>query len=333
LKSDSYAVESNIHFPTDISLLWDSGRKCLDTIKHAEEKIGLQGWRKLKCWRKKLKNNYRTTANIHQKKGHGYKERLSRSAQKYLDISIELNHRVLKSLEELKSCTDILAIIFEQELRYYQKMLSKHIDLVERRIIKGEKIPHKEKIFSIFEPHVEWIQKGKANNKVELGHNTLITTDQYHFIVDHKVMVGESDSEQPLELINRLEQRFEQGYKLGSISFDRGFHSKLAKLALEKKVEKLIMPSKGKRTADQIKEEKDDKMFKAFRNKHSAVESNINELEHAGVNKVPDKGLRGFKKYVAMGVLAYNIRRLGRIVIAQNLINTELDLKKLKKAA
>ncbi len=59
LKSDSYAVESNIHFPTDISLLWDSGRKCLDTIKVADKQVGLQGWRKIRCWIKKLKNSYR----------------------------------------------------------------------------------------------------------------------------------------------------------------------------------------------------------------------------------------------------------------------------------
>ncbi len=236
LKSDSYVVESNIHFPTDINLLWDSGRKCLDVIKLADNVVGLQGWRKTKCWKKKLRNSYRTTANIHQNKGQGYKERLNKATQRYLVIARQLNERVEQSLEELRASTNVLSIVLEPELLYYQKMLSKHIDLVERRIIKGEKIPHKEKVFSIFEPHVEWKQKGKANNKVELGHNVLITTDQYHYIVDCKVMVGESDTDQPIELLDRLEQRFKKGYNLGSISFDRGFYSKLAKEALEKKI-------------------------------------------------------------------------------------------------
>ena len=332
LKADSYAVESNIHFPTDISLLWDSGRKCLDTITLADKTIGLQDWRKIRIWMRKLKNSYRTTANIHQKKGKGYHERLKKATEQYLVIATELNQRVVKSLEELKASPDVLAAVLEIDLRYYQKMLSEHIDLVDRRIMKGEKIPHSEKIFSIFEPHAEWIQKGKSNNKVELGHNTLITTDQYQFIIDHKVMEAQSDSEQPIELLNRLESQFGKGYKLNSISFDRGFYSILAKQALEKKVENVIMPKKGKKTAEQ-KEQESDKIFRAFRNKHSAVESNINELEHSGVNKVPDKGLIGFKKYVAMGVLGYNIRRLGKIVIAKKLLNTLIRPKGFKKAA
>ena len=63
-------------------------------------------------------------------------------------------------------------------LDYYQEMLIKHIDLVERRLIKGETIPHEDKFFSIFESHTEWIKKGKANNKVEIGHKILIATDQ-----------------------------------------------------------------------------------------------------------------------------------------------------------
>ena len=332
LKSDSYAVESNVHFPTDINLLWDSGRKCLDMIVTADKHVGLQGWRKLMYWMKKLKKSYRRVANIHQKKGKGYHERLQRAASQYLVVARELDNRVVKSLEELKSSPNVLAFALEQRLNYFQKMLCKHIDLLERRIIKGEKIPHAEKIFSIFEPHVEWNQKGKANNKVELGHNVLLTTDQYHFIVDHKVMVGESDTAQPIDLLSRLEERFKEDYKLASISFDRGFYSALAKKALEKKIENVIIPFKGKKTSEQTEQE-NEQTFKAFRNKHSAVESNINELEHTGVNKVPDKGLTGFKKYVAMGVLAYNIRRLGKIVIAQKLINTLIEPKGFKRAA
>ncbi len=79
------------------------------------------------------------------------------------------------------------------EIEYYQSMLEKHIDLVERRIIKGETIPHWEKLFSIFETYTEWITKGKQNPGVELGKNIQITTDQFHLIVDYKIMEHEVD--------------------------------------------------------------------------------------------------------------------------------------------
>ena len=70
-----------------------------------------------------------------------------------------------------------------------------------------------------------------------------------------------------------------------------------------------------------------------MRNKHSAIEFNINELEHAGVNKVPDKGLDRFINYLAWGVLSYNIRRLGKIVIEKNLIQDASRPKKSNRAA
>lgn len=323
LKADTYAVESNVHFPTDINLLWDSARKCLDTIEWIMEDYILPGWRKIHYWRKLIKRAYRRTANIHQKKGKDYVERLKTAARDYLRHSRELSRRVGQSQEDLLplAMSDIHLTASLEALAYYHEMLEKHIDLLERRVLHAEVIPHEEKVFSIFEPHVEWIQKGKQNQKVELGHNALITTDQYHFIVDHEVLVGQGDKAQPIALARRLKKRFAEGYSLKSISFDRGFFTALAKQALEKDFEQVIMPAKGPKTPQQQAEE-ESKTFVALRKKHSAVESNINELEHSGANRVPDKGLPGFKKYVALGVLAYNIKRLGRIVIEQGLLQT-----------
>lgn len=333
LKSDSYAVESNIHFPTDLNLLFDSGRKCLDVIAATMKGVDLSGWRKLKYLRRKFKRSYRSAADIHHRKGSGYQERLAEATKAYLAEGERLNERVEKSLREMEQLPlSIQLMAAMTSLTYYQGMLVKHLDLVDRRILKGEKIPHQEKVFSIFEPHVEWIQKGKHGKKVELGHNTLVTTDQYHFIVDHKVMIGQQDAHQPIELSERLSTRFAENYALKSISFDRGFYSLLAKQNLQKTFAQVVMPKKGKKTARQ-QEEEEDKTFVTLRKAHSAVESNINELEHSGVNKVPDKGLTAFKKYVALGVLAYNIKRLGAIVIEQNLLTTITRPTNRRKAA
>jgi len=48
VKADTYVLETNVHFPTDISLLWDSSRKCLDLIEDLDNELNLSGWRKLK---------------------------------------------------------------------------------------------------------------------------------------------------------------------------------------------------------------------------------------------------------------------------------------------
>ncbi len=73
--------------------------------------------------------------------------------------------------------------------------LDKFIDHLDRRILKGEKIPHEEKVFSIFEEYTEWIKKGKMHPNVELGKKAAITTDQFNLIVDYRVMEEQSDSE------------------------------------------------------------------------------------------------------------------------------------------
>jgi len=230
-----------------------------------------------------------------------------------LDYYGKYSNKIENTLQELKG--ENLSIISEvlcDQLKKYHDYLDLFIDQLDRRLLKGEKIPHSEKVFSIFEPHTEWIKKGKSNNRVELGHNVLVTTDQYHFIIDHKVMINERDNVQPFSLMERLKENYPiNEYSYESLSFDRGFYSKLAKASINKEVSLLVLPKKGKKTKAETEEEST-KQYRQLCHHHSAVESNINELEQGGVNKVPDKGLEGFKKYVALGVLANNIKRLGK---------------------
>lgn len=89
-------------------------------------------------------------------------------------------------------------------LEQFTEFLKKHIDLVERRLIKGEQIPHQEKLFSIFETHTEWVSKGKINKKVELGKLLSITTDQYNLIVDYYIHDKITDSEVVIEIADRI---------------------------------------------------------------------------------------------------------------------------------
>ncbi len=98
------------------------------------------------------------------------------------------------------------------------QLMDKHIDLVERRLIKGEKIPHEEKLFSIFEDYTEWITKGKLRPNVELGKKTSITSDQYGLIIDSLIHENEADSEVVINIADRLLSK----HKIGKWSFDKG---------------------------------------------------------------------------------------------------------------
>lgn len=319
IKVDSYVVESNIHFPTDLNLLWDSGRKCLDIIGRLRGRgVMLSGWAKHNDHRLKFHRVYRKASEIHRLKGGDYQTRLKTATRDYVERSLMLSIKVKQGLTDgLNACKEgvlsVRDVLLLKDLLYFSQMLDKHIDLVDRRILQGEKIPHSEKVFSIFEPHVEWLSKGKPNRKVELGHNVSIATDQYHFIIDFEIMVKMADPQAGRQLGERIATLYSSICNLASISLDRGYYSSLLKKFLSKDFGQVIMPKRGKKTAAQEVEESEEG-YKKLRRAHSAVESNINQLEHNGLDKCRDKGLRGFKRYVALGILSYNLHRMGKLL-------------------
>lgn len=334
IKVDSYVLESNVHFPTDLNLLWDSGRKVLDLVDHLEHSgLVLMGFGKKHYWRTKLKKDYRIASEIHRKKGTNYQSRLKKATQTYLNSAKTLSQKAHQvELELMRGVVegelDTAQCILLQEFRSYLNYLDKLYDLTQRRIIKGEVIPHKEKIFSIFEPHVEWNTKGKTGKSVELGHPLCIGSDQYQFIVDYELMFQMGDSAAGMAIGKRLPLIYSQGYRLKSASFDRGFYAKLLKIELEKHFERVILPKPGYKNAAQ-KAEESEEVFVNLRKAHSAVEANINQLEHTGLDKCPDKGERGFRRYAALGIVAYNLHRLGKLLLDQE----RAELKKQKQRA
>lgn len=318
LKTDSFVVESNVHFPTDYNLLWDSARKCLDTITRLEKECILEGWRKKNNWRAELKNKMRALGRASASGGKAKQDRLISTAQDYLTKAKAFYNKVEELISDFP-VTDTKAIVLIMQLEEYKSLLEKHIDLTERRIIKGEKIPHSEKLISIFEQYTEWINKGKMRPNVELGKKVGITSDHYNLIIDYEIMENLSDS----EIVELLTQRILAKYKVASWSFDKGYWSKDNKATLSAQIEMVVLPKKGKRNASETEEERQP-LFKKLRNKHSAVESNINELEHRGLNRCPDKGYPNFKRYIGLAVCAYNLKKIGAQLL-------ELERKRLKK--
>ncbi|MCD6322513.1 MAG: ISNCY family transposase [Clostridiales bacterium] len=311
LKTDSFVVESNVHFPTDYNLLWDSVRKCLDMVNKFMEKYPqIPGWRKKHDWYRHLKNSMRAVGKASSSGGKGKEQRVKQSVRYYLSKARALQDKLERSKEDLPT-GDMMDVFIHLELDRYMDFLDKHIDLLERRVIKGEKIPHDEKIFSIFEEYTEWITKGKSHPNVELGKMLAITTNQYNLIIDYRIMEHQSDS----EMVKPIAEDLTDLYNIRSWSFDKGFWHKDNKALLEEHVDKVVMPKKGKCNRVE-QEEESHRSFKLLRNKHSAVESNINELECRGLDRCPDKGYGNFKRYIGLAVCAYNLRRIGQDLIA-----------------
>ena len=145
-------------------------------------------------------------------------------------------------------------------------------------------------------------------------------------------MQGEKDASQIKSLTERLQHKF-TGRKIYSHSFDKGFHSKdNFEILQQSGIEQVILPKKGKLNKVE-KERESDKTFKELRYAHSAVESNINTLEHHGLNRCMDKGLHGYKRCVGVSVLAYNLHHLGNVLLARERKIEERRQQALAKAA
>lgn len=222
--------------------------------------------------------------------------------QKYLDLAVQHLLKVDEILKTHGLATD--------EIEYYRRCALTQISLTKRRVIDGEVIPHEEKVFSLFEPHTEWISKGKAGVPVELGLKVCIVEDQWQFILTHQVMQKQMDSEIAVSLALKTKKCFPN---LSQLSADKGFHSKKNQTELLDIMNVVVIPNKGKlsktRAAVEASEE-----FRRVRYQHSAVESAINALEVHGLDVCPDKGIDAFKRYVALAVVARNLQRTGAIL-------------------
>jgi len=309
-KADSYVLETNVHFPTDLNLLWDAQRKSADLLLPMVQAARLGGWRKCQEWRRKLKGQMIGLTRLVSGGGPNKEQRRQVVAEAYVHDSYRFEEKVFTTIQTLPVPQDPLEWARREQLDYFHTMMIKQLDLVERRLLRGETIPHEEKIFSLFEPHTQWIKKGKLFPPVELGHKILLTTDQHELILDYKVMEQLNDAQEVIALADRLLGSYGSN-AVASLSFDKGFSRAEDRQLLELYIPEVIMPKRGKRNSQEQAREQQ-RSFALLRRQHNAIESDINALEHHGLDRCPDKGLHGFKRYVGFGVLAYNLHKIGR---------------------
>gem|GEM_PF-1611307 len=210
----------------------------------------------------------------------------------YLAVARPLSQKIAASL--LSLCTQPTELSHWDQLAYFQLGLDRQIDLVERRLLQGQKIPAAEKIHSYFEPHTEWINKGKRHPSVELGPRVLATFDQHQIIQDYQTPAS-VDVAQSVPVADRLLARYGAG-AVASMSFDTGFTCAGDRELLQLYIPVVVRPKRGKKNALETAAE-GTKKFVALRQAHSAVESGINALEHHGLNRCLDLGLKGTSKY------------------------------------
>lgn len=329
-RCDSFVLETDVDFPIDISLLYEAIRTLIRLCVQWGQQYDLPGWRQHRYNLKQLKRLRRTLQKLKQSKSKDETKKqakaleIKQAYQDYLDLGNSYLERIKTSIVTLKNEYKIPTLQLN-ELYIFVQHAERQIDQIQRRAIQGETIPHAEKVFSLFEPHTEWISKGKAGVPVELGLRVCIIEDTHGFILHSSVMQKTTDDKIAVSIIAATQALFPS---FNTCSFDKGFHSRQNQEDLKDLLDLVVLPKKGKLSkADQKLENAPE--FKQARKQHSAVESAINALEVHGLDRCPDHGIEGFKRYVALAVLSRNIQKLGVILRDR----ARLRLQKAKQAA
>ena len=244
--------------------------------------------------------------------------------QQYLDVAQRYLHSAGETIARTAAggSAHLLELVKKIEIDGFIRHAERQIDPIRRRVIDGQIIPHAEKVFSIFAPHTEWISKGKAGVSQELGLRVCLLEDHHQFILHHQVMAQKTDDQVTVSMVLEAKARFPQ---LNVCSFDQGFHSPANQIALKALLALVVLPRKGKLSQQALATEQAQEFVNA-RRAPSAVESAINALEVPGLDRCPDHGIDGFRRYVALAVVARNIHRIGAIL-------SQRELNRLQRAA
>lgn len=321
VRGDTFVVQKNIHHPTDTNLLHDGCRKIIELSKKIAAQFDIPGWRKNGYWKHEVKSLCRKISKVARRRAVDRDERLKALYAILIELALQIILKAegtLAHLDAKQRAGDICLSRYWKgyvgELQYFIAGSDYVIDLARRRILFAEKIPNPDKVFSLFEPDTQLINRGKSPNPIEFGHRVLVVQDHAGFIVHSGVLgQGFTDEKVITEVMRRLQDRY-QG-KIKAASFDKGFWTPHNLEDLSQFIPLVVLPKKGGRTqADQAREGA--KEFGKIRKWHAGVESAIGALQAGnGLERCRDKGGVGYQRYVAMAVLGRNLQVLGGILL------------------
>lgn len=312
---DSFVVETNIHFPTESSLIFDGLVKVIGIASELAAAFDIAGWRQHVKLVKSVKNIHLNVSRISRGKSAKAEARMKKEYQRLLKKSKKILRRSDTLLEEIKERrkVSVKELLMIDNLKHFIGLTQQVCGTAWRRVVNGEDVPNEDKLFSIFEPHTQLYRRGKAGEPNQFGRLLLVYEDSAGFITHHHLMSRtDQDVDVAVEQTRILQERLNK--LVEEISFDRGFDGASLEELL-KIVARVCLPKKHpKAFAAQLKEASDN--FKESRKRHSGVESAIGALQSGnGLKRSRDRGEIGFEKYIGLAILGRNIHTLGKLLI------------------
>jgi len=310
LRLDTTAYETNIHHPTDSSLLWDSYRTSARLMKEAGDEMRQIGLAH-RFHTKKVRKLALYISRNSGKKEKGVQRKIKSTYGKLIE-RVKWIVSVGEVAEKLLSGGNLRAMAVAGELKRYLPIEKKIISQAERRVIMGEQVPSTEKVYSLFEEHTELIKRGKAGKPIEFGHKVLLAETGEKFIIHYETMPQQKAD---TELIKESLTVYDKVFGCGPVVLagDKGFYESREQIrGLSKKIETVSICKKGRRTAEEDQRESTEE-FKAGQRFRAGIEGTISVLKRAfKLSKCLFKGFKNFASSVGCAVFCHNLVMLAR---------------------
>ena len=317
LRVDTTVVQTNIHHPTDSTLVWDSVRVITRLIGLVGKLVpgGVTGFRnRTRAVRRRMQQIQRMTAiQRRQQQVPKYRE-LIKTAQSVIESARQVLDQT-KDVGGLDPMGELTLKSLRQQIDSYCTMADRVVDQARRRVLLEEKVPNDEKLFSIFEPHTDIIKRGKTLTPVEFGHKVFLAESAKGLITQYKILKGNPPDQLHVKMsLERHKEIF--GCPPDLYSTDRGFYD-LSNIDACKTagVKQECMPQRGgTKSALRAAHEKSP-AFKKGQRFRAGIEGRISVLFRGrGMKRCLSAGLDRFEILVGSCVLANNLMKIAHLI-------------------
>lgn len=297
IRQDSTITETDIHYPTNNSLVWD----CIKTSYNLLEKLSSE--LPTVKYNNYIKTAKKTYYKINNTKGNNKKERMQKLFEKQLITFTKTINNLSNAVKKKSSCS-LKAHCIIEEIEQFIPVCQQVFSQTENLQIHDIDVPNEEKIFSIYESHTDIIVKG--SRQVEFGHKIDFSGGKSNLILDCAVLKGNpSDTSLYTSAIHRIQNAY--GKVPESLTADGGYASANNRASALKEGIKNVVFNKISGSLQNIASSKNmETRLKKWRSGIEAVISNIKR--GFGLRRITWSGFEHFEAKVFWSVIAYNIR-------------------------
>jgi IS5 family transposase len=324
MRVDTTVTETNIHYPTDSSLLGDGVRVLTRTMKRIVEiagKTGEQVRDRMRSVGRRLLEIARITRTKGQqqtkeKLATGYKRLLNATGQVVAQAK-RIADEVKKGVKKSRKAIDQLRLqAWRAELERMTPLVRQVMRQTKARLFKND-LHASNKLVSLFETATEIIRKGKSSKPTEFGRLIKIQEAENQIITDFEVC--EQRPADSTLLIKSIEiHRQKLGRVPRMVAADAAFFSSANETAATKMgVQRVSIPNRSTKSAERRALQKK-RWFRQAQAWRTGCEGRISVLKRRhGLNRCRYRGDDGMKRWVGLGVIADNLINIGRVLALQ----------------